>query len=73
MRLPPLADEGLGVRMALSTLLPTTEDAQTVTGSGLATCFSGCGEQPRQRHSGMGPGSQSPGLSQDSLAIEPEF
>lgn len=71
MRLPPLADEGLGVRMALSTLLPTTEDAQTVTGSGLATCFSGCGEQPRQRleivstlgyllHTAMG-------LSQDAL------
>lgn len=50
MRLPPLADEGLGIRMALSTLLSTTEeDAQTVPGSGLATCFSGCGEQPRQR------------------------
>ena len=71
MRLPPLADEGLGVRMALSTLLPTTEDAQTVTGSGLATCFSGCGKQPRQRleivstlgyllHTAMG-------LSQDAL------
>lgn len=66
-----MADEGLGVRMALSTLLPTTEDAQTVTGSGLATCFSGCGEQPRQRleivstlgyllHTAMG-------LSQDAL------
>ena len=37
MRLPPLADEGLGIRMALSTLLSTTEeDAQTVPGSGLA-------------------------------------
>ena len=50
MRLLPLAEEGLGVRMALSTLLSTTEeDAQTVPGSGLATCCSGCGEQTRQR------------------------
>lgn len=48
-----MADEGLGVRMAQSNLLPATaEDAAeetcgtlTTTDSGLATCFSGCGEQ----------------------------
>ena len=50
-----MADEGLGSGWPLA-LSARAEDAveeiygtQTATGSGLATCFSGCGEQPRQR------------------------